>query len=140
MCLDDFFLDSEPTWDNKDPRYYGRGNLPHILRNHKREPVTDCGELAIRESFDYLLGFFGKVWYLYNIKLIRGEELEFFKYYLDKAAKNPAVKAYVKIYPFPMYERLIPVMKENFPTASEPKASDAQPDEASFDSSAPNAK
>jgi len=133
LLLDDFFLNPEPTWDIQDRRHYGKKELPHILRDHDNESITDPGEVAIRESFDYLLGFFGKVWYLYNIKLIRGEELEFFKYYFDKAAKSPAVKAYVKIFPFPMYERLIPVMEENFPTLSEPKADDAKHHGASSD-------
>jgi hypothetical protein len=111
-CLDEFYVDPEKDWDNQNDRYYGNENLPAILRDHRKQPVTDKGEIAIRKSFDYLLGFFGKVGYLRDIGLIEDKELEFFKYYLKKAADNPAVESYTKVYEVPLYSKLVSYMKE----------------------------
>jgi hypothetical protein len=106
-CLDSFYAEPKREWANQSPRYYGKENLKHILRDHGAESVSDPGEKEIRESFDALLDFFGKIWYLLDTRLMEDKELDFFTYYLDKAANSPAVQAYVKVYPFPLYDKLV---------------------------------
>jgi hypothetical protein len=80
--------------------YYNKKNLLLILRDHDVIPIYDDGESAIRGSFDTLLDFFVKLEYLLSIKIIKKGEIEYFKYYIDKAADEPPVIEYINKYKF----------------------------------------
>jgi hypothetical protein len=107
MILDDYYLNSQDGWQVKSDRYYGRENLKLILRDHKTQPVSDPGEIAIRDSFDALLDFFSRLGYLMDIKLVKKKELTYFRYYIERAKTNPAVKQYTGIYEFPLFQKLL---------------------------------
>lgn len=84
-------------------RYYWDRNLHIILRDHRTRSVLDYGEVIIRDSFDALLGFFIQLEYLYHtLNVIHSEEIEYFRYYIDKAAGNEHVLKYLAIYEFPL--------------------------------------
>jgi hypothetical protein len=100
--LDDRNIKPEQDWKNPDD-YYNIENLEIILRYHKPKGISDPGEVAIRRSFDALLDFFCKLEYLRKIKLIKAEEIEYFNYYIKKAADEPSVICYVRNYTFPLY-------------------------------------
>lgn len=86
--------------------YYFASNLKRLLRDHKKIPIEDPGERAIRDSFDALLEFFGKLEYLLEVGLIEKKELLYFQYFLDKCQASDAVMKYVKTYGFPLYRKL----------------------------------
>jgi hypothetical protein len=98
--LDDFTVPASGGW------YHG-GNLNIILRNHADKPIDDPGEIQIRESFDALLDFFGKLEYLVQIGLMTKSELSYFEYFLMKSAENKDVRKYTQIYKFPLYNKLV---------------------------------
>lgn len=101
-------LDDRPVFGScwKYPNdYYHKQSLQLILRSHDK-PITDPGEDAIRRSFDSLLDFFCKLEYLLGIKLIKHEELYYFKYYIWKAADEQSVIDYMINYEFPLYGEL----------------------------------
>jgi hypothetical protein len=100
--LDDRNIKPEQGWKYPDD-YYNIENLEIILRYHKPKGIIDPGEVAIRRSFDALLDFFCKLEYLRKIKLIKAEEIEYFNYYIKKAADEPSVISYVRNYNFPLY-------------------------------------
>jgi hypothetical protein len=85
-------------------RYYNKLKLKDILRAHnpnlEHSSEFEEGEEAIRDSFDSLLAFFGKLEYLLKIHLIKKQEIFYFQYFIDEAAKNPAVCEYVDRYHF----------------------------------------
>lgn len=105
--LDNFYLDPEHSWAKQDSRYYGNRNLVHILRNHEVEWVSDPGEMAVRESIDAILDFFGKLEYLLEVNLIKVQEIVYFDYYLKKASESDAVQKYTEYYKFPLYAKLL---------------------------------
>jgi hypothetical protein len=86
--------------------YYHKDNLQIILRSPDVRPITDPGEDEIRRSFDSLLDFFCKLEYLLGIKLIKHEELYYFRYHIRKAADQPSVIKYMNQYQFPLYGEL----------------------------------
>lgn len=87
--------------------YYGIENLK-IFRHHKNDGgIDDIGEIDIRNGFDALLDFFGKLGYLLTVKLINEQEMEYFRYYIEAAAKSQAVKVYTSNYNFKLYENLL---------------------------------
>ena len=85
--LDDVVIPPENGWE-KQMGYYHISELETILRNHTTRSITDHGEAAIRESFDALLDFFAKLEYLFNIGLIKKQEISYFRYYINKCAVN----------------------------------------------------
>lgn len=107
--LDSFTLEPREGWKlaktNKD--YYGPSKLSSILRDHNERSVEDVGELKIRESFDALLDFFGKLEYLLQMGLIKEKELLYFKYYIQSAAINQDVANYVRNYEFGLFALLV---------------------------------
>ena len=121
--LDDFsgikkrFLDPKNIKTVKHEEYYRKHHLDEILRFHKvpddddkdRENLCsfDDGESEIRHSFDTLLAFFSKLEYLRKIQLIREEDLSYFRYYINTAADNKDVRAYVKDYDFQLGDGLV---------------------------------
>jgi hypothetical protein len=112
--LDGRNLNPEQGW--KYPKgYYNRNDLAIILRDSKPTfGIDDLGEVAIRHSFDALLDFFCKLEYLLNINLVRVEEIEYFRYYLDIAAGEASIVKYVKYGKFPLeFKRLSPDVTVN---------------------------
>jgi hypothetical protein len=121
--LDDFsgikkrFLDPKKIKTVKPEGYYHKHHLDEILRFHRvpddddkdRENLCsfDDGESEIRHSFDTLLAFLSKLEYLRKIQLIREEDLCYFRYYINKAAENKDVRAYVKDYDFQLGDGLL---------------------------------
>jgi hypothetical protein len=121
--LDDFpdvkkkYLDPKKIKTIKPEGYYHKRHLGEILKFHKvphddakeREILCsfDDGEREIRHSFDRLLAFFSKLEYLRKIELIREEDLSYFRYYIDKAAENSNVLAYVEKYEFELGDGLV---------------------------------
>lgn len=100
--LDDIYIKPKQCWKYPDD-YYHIDNLEIILRYHIPKGIDDPGEAAIRKSFDALLDFFCKPEYLRKIKLIKPEEIDYFNYYIKKAADEPSVICYVRNYNFPLY-------------------------------------
>ena len=84
----------------KGDEYYTIKNLHDILRDDTIAPKFDEGEDEIRDGFDSLLAFFGKLEYLLRIGLIRRTDFSYFQYYIDKASGNKDVREYVKLYNF----------------------------------------
>ena len=84
----------------KGDEYYTIKNLHDILRDDTIAPKFDEGEDEIRDGFDSLLAFFGKLEYLLRIGLIRRTDLSYFQYYIDKASGNKDVREYAKLYNF----------------------------------------
>ena len=70
--------------------------------------IIDYGEAAIRESFDALLDSFAKLEYLSNIGLIKKQEICYFRYYINKAAKVKWVVDHLNYYEFQLYGKLHP--------------------------------
>ena len=99
--LDDKTICPQCNWKYKQ-RFYHKQNFDIILRDHGPKPISDPGEFAIRKSFDALLDFFYKLQYLFEINLIKSNEIRYFKYYVDKIAKEENVINYINIYSFPV--------------------------------------
>jgi hypothetical protein len=124
--LDDFNLNlnqvlggeenSLPAQKSND-RYYNKSKLENILRadnpNIEYSSEFDDGEEAIRDSFDSLLAFFAKLEYLLKIHLIKKQEIFYFRYYINKAAENPAIRGYVDRYQFQLDGTLDPRLKNS---------------------------
>jgi hypothetical protein len=107
--LDDKKVERRPNWKWPDD-FYRRQYLSIILR---KKEINDAGEFDIRESFDALLDFFYKLEYLYETDIIRSKEIIYFKYYLDKISREPAVMKYNAIYNFPVnIEKLQSLLNE----------------------------
>lgn len=85
----------------------------HIFRIHDdvTESITDEGEIEIRRSFDALLDFFGKLGYLLDIGLLKGKEIEYFRYYIEKAKDSESVGLYLSNYDFKLYHDLLAKLK-----------------------------
>ena len=71
-------------------------------------PWNEPADGKIRFSFDKLLDFFSKLEYLLSIGLLTDKEIDYFRYYIDKAGRNEAVVNYVIAYNFPLHRRLHP--------------------------------
>lgn len=77
--------------------------LDDTLRDHRKRGVSHEGEIEMRESFDSLLDFFGRLEYLIQNKLLdKNKDLSHFEYYIKKAADLKAVRNYIRIYQFPL--------------------------------------
>jgi hypothetical protein len=94
--------------------YYSKTNLETILRSPKKDTtmdyVTDPAEIDIRNSFDSLIVFLGKIGYLLGVRAITLDETLYFQYYIHKTHKDKefqAVQEYIDNYDFPLYKILI---------------------------------
>ena len=104
--LDDHVVPSKNEWMHRG-LYYCNANFNLILRDHKNSSIDDPGEMAIRESFDSLLEFFGKLGYLLKVGIIKKDEILYFQYTLNQLKNDPYVKLYTKTYNFQLYEELL---------------------------------
>ena len=108
LILDGFILDARDpyhpertNWQRKEldrlgKGYYRKNNLNTILRVPKNyDKISDPGEMDIRNSFDSLLDFFGKLGYLIHIKIITRKEIIYFQYYIDKIIETKDVRLYI---------------------------------------------
>jgi hypothetical protein len=86
--------------------WYNYDTLGSILRDHKIMDIYAEGEMKVRSSFDAFLDFSSKLEYLKSIGLMSENELNYFRYFIDKAASSTAVIYYVRIYNFPLYGEL----------------------------------
>jgi hypothetical protein len=93
-------------------QYYTMDNLKDLLRDRRTEPALRLteDEKEIREAFDAFLNFFVKLEYLLNIKILdkNRNELDYFYYFIDLAARQEAVTNFMKIYRFPLRGMLDP--------------------------------
>lgn len=101
------YPNSRMGWNIDIDDYYTRIHLKDILRPRDERPVQDKGENEIRESFDALLDFFGKLGYLLDIEVISRKEIRFFLYFIKKTKDEEAVIDYVKKYEFQMFPVLL---------------------------------
>lgn len=87
---------------SNDPREYDIRKLDRVLRYDESRVFTGAEE-KIRESFDSLLDFFCKMDYLLEIGILKGHEISYFKYYIDRAVKIDALIKYAVAYNFPFH-------------------------------------
>lgn len=117
--LDDYWVDPSGTENQTDLKLLIEGayqerpdelinaEIGNILRDHRVKPVTSNAEQRIRQSFDDLLDFFTKLDYYLKLELIEKEELNYFKYYIEKCAgKQGSILKYAVTYSFPALFRL----------------------------------
>jgi hypothetical protein len=93
----------------EDFQYYNKYNLKKFLRIHsdyKVEPITDTKERAIRRSFDAMIYFFFKLQYLYNIGILKKNELYYFNYEFN-LMKNTDIRNYIKGYGLQLDENFV---------------------------------
>jgi YVTN family beta-propeller protein len=99
--LDDHYFEHPPGGPHG---LYTLNRLLSTLRDHtKPGGKWDEGDGEIRDSFDSLLDFFSKLEYLRALKLLEDREMDYFRYYIDKAAENEAVVSYAETYKFPLH-------------------------------------
>jgi hypothetical protein len=92
--------------------------LNKILRYHE-PPISDPGEQQIRQSFDRLLYFYGKLGYLLYVELLKEKEMRFFDYFLDKMLDEDipkindenAIIYYAKAFEFKLFALLLYQLK-----------------------------
>lgn len=108
-ALLDGFKYKRGYWENPTTikyEYYGM-DVPEIFRHHYPDPIYDDGEMKIRDSFDSILDFFGKLGYLLEVGLLKKNEIQYFEYHIKKAAMSENVGNYVSNYNFPLYLKLL---------------------------------
>lgn len=104
----DGFRYSRGYWENPQIDYAEYGiDQPLIFRDHKSSPIYDDGEVKIRDSFDSLLDFFGKLGYLLEVGLLKDNEIQYFKYYIELTIKSKNVGLYLNTYNFQLYHKLL---------------------------------
>jgi len=93
--------------------YYSKTDLETILRSPKKDTpmdyVANPAEIDIRNSFDSLIVFLGKIGYLLGEDAITLDETLYFQYYVYKTHKDKefeVVQQYIKNYDFPLYKIL----------------------------------
>ena len=97
LILDDVPLEFDP---NEPSVFYTKEKLLVSLQDHNK-PIRGFDKVKdalVRGSFDRLLDFFSKLSYLKDIGLLEDREIDYFPYYIDKAANNEAVINYIKTY------------------------------------------
>jgi len=100
--------------------FYTKERLLITLQDHdKPRGQFDIGDGVVRNSFDRLFDFFTKLDYLKSIKLLEDAEINYFRYYIDKAADIPAAVNYARTY-FPLLDLLRLVSQQSHPTTIDP--------------------
>lgn len=80
-------------------------NLEEVLCENL--PGINISNQKIRQSFDRLLDFFGKLEYYIDLDLLTPKEATYFYYYIERCAKNDAIKAYAGKYGFNLFLSLM---------------------------------
>ena len=108
MILDGIPISLDNTSPDMPYGYYDEQRLLRTLGDHHKKIKWDNGDAIVRGSFDSLLNFFHKLesQFIAIPKLVTREELNYFDYYINRAAENKAVINYVRIYKFPLYGNL----------------------------------
>jgi hypothetical protein len=92
-------------------------DLKTILRYPKKDtpfvPVTDPAEIDIRNSFDALIVFLGKIGYMLMVGVITRNEALYFRYYIGKIQDDDNVRNYTKENQFPLYKILLDEFKKS---------------------------
>jgi hypothetical protein len=109
--LDDIPISEERTPPKEDRPYglYDKKRLLKTLEHHDIKNTKDNwdkGDTKVRESFDTILSFFGRLESLISINLVTKQELNYFHYFIKKAAENEAVVNYVRLYHFQLLGKL----------------------------------
>jgi hypothetical protein len=99
-------------WEHPDT-YYTKDNLAQILRILPPGTEVEKGEKDIRDSFDALIVFLGKIGYLLMVGAITQDETLYFRYYIQKIQNDRNVKEYAEKYEFPLYMILIDELKKS---------------------------
>lgn len=81
------------------------GNLNEAL--NEALPSTNFSKQRVRLSFDKLLDFFGKLEYYLSLNLMSKDEVKYFYYYIEKSAKNDAIRTYADKYDFDLFLLLV---------------------------------
>jgi hypothetical protein len=109
-------------WYCLSQEYYTKADLEYLLRDRTTEEPKKLtkSHKEIREAFDAFLGFLAKLEYLKKIKIVDEKEIDYFNYFICKAAEQPEVIKYMQIYQFPLHGKLHPNLKVKY-TNSCPK-------------------
>jgi|SRR5215216_276525 len=102
----------KPNWKQPDS-YYNKTHLDQILRIIPAATEVEQGEKDIRDSFDSLIVFLGKIGYLLMVGAITRDETLYFRYYIQKIQADPNVRKYAKDYEFPLYRILLDELKKS---------------------------
>lgn len=105
--LDEYKYKLEGGLHSMEEGYYYRIENEAIFRHHVPGGINDPRETEVRESFDALLDFFGKIGYLLDVGLLNKKEIGYFEYYINKASKSKSVGTYITNYDFPLYRKLL---------------------------------
>lgn len=91
---------------------YRSDYLPFLLVGH-RSNTQDLNqdEFIVREIFDELLNFFGKLGYLIDKGLITKKDLNYFLYYIELAKDNWAVIHFARDYNYELFAILLDRME-----------------------------
>jgi hypothetical protein len=103
------------NWEQPDS-YYSKDHLAQILRYiPPGTPGTEVeqGEKDIRDSFDALIVFLGKIGYLLMVGAITQDETVYFRYYMQKIQDDPNVREYTEKYDFPLYMILLDKLRKS---------------------------
>lgn len=76
-------------------------NLHKVLGENL--PSISISNQKIRQSFDRLLDFFGKLEYYIELNLLTKKEAAYFYYYIELCANNKAIKTYAHKYGFDLF-------------------------------------
>jgi hypothetical protein len=99
-------IGSSRTGDTTDIKLENLGNTLS-----ERLPSINISKQRVRQSFDRLLDFFGKLEYYIGLDLMTKDEVKYFRYYIDKCAKNEAIWSYAKNYEFTLFLDLVKRLK-----------------------------
>lgn len=76
-------------------------SLQVLLRDHRKEPITEIEAIAVRRSFDQTLDFFTRLSYYLQNNLITPKELIYFRYYIERIRDKKEVRNYISYYFYP---------------------------------------
>ena len=97
----------------ENKKEYDQTDLKTILRYPKKDTPFVPAEIDIRNSFDALLVFLGKIGYMLMVGVITRNEALYFRYYIGKIEANDNVRNYAKENQFPLYKILLDELKKS---------------------------
>ena len=82
--------------------------MEYLLRDRRNESpdILTESEKKVREAFDAFLSFLVKLEYLVSVKILDDNELDYFSYFIRKAAEQEEVTNFMKVYEFPLRGKL----------------------------------
>src|SRR5207247_792578 len=70
-------------------------------------PNSNFSHQRLRQSFDELLDFIGKLEYSLSLGIMTEDEVKYFSYYIEKCAKEEAIMTYARKYNFKSFLSLV---------------------------------